>query len=361
MQNIVEAYMGVIRKPIRTAVSLLTAALIGISSIQSPVAQAKDTPPPQTNVHWGDYVPEGFAPYVVSLHSYKEDGVYSPQTQFCGGALIAADKVITAKHCVDYSPEKIVINAGSVYLTKQTASSKIKNITTFQYTLTSENRSYENTSYFDLVLLDLQTPLSGENIKPIRFGITPDSSPIWALTMGWGIDERGMSSNQLKEIPIPILSPAQSARFANYFTPESRIFAFLAGGNGKQDTCYGDSGTPIVTYTADPAFPSEQRSIRLAGVVSAGLPGYGCGKDGIPGIYARIDPNIYAYLMTKVNPDPTIIFTGNERTFGQLPIFEEFPSAVFTGTISSLRIQTVPINRDYGRTQNSVWIPIVNN
>ena len=93
---------------------------------------------------------------------------------------------------------------------------------------------------------------------------------------GWGhTDEQKTTTNILLDVTIPIVSNAQCRKSYDHWIKDTNL---CAGKTGK-DSCQGDSGGPGVWED------SEKHRKYLLGVVSWG---FGCGKQGYPGVYTRV-------------------------------------------------------------------------
>ncbi|CAK8671722.1 unnamed protein product [Clavelina lepadiformis] len=94
------------------------------------------------------------------------------------------------------------------------------------------------------------------------------------ISTGWGITrDIGASSNQLKEVALPIKPGAQCATYHTYDWAK----IICAGGRIRQDTCKGDSGGPFMCL-------NESGKWVLRGITSFGDD---CGR-GRPGGYTRV-------------------------------------------------------------------------
>lgn len=126
--------------------------------------------------------------------------------------------------------------------------------------------------------------------KPIKFNdkihslcLSTDASKLssMALVSGYGMNHENFSIAERPEV----LQAAQIPVWENQDCQEkySKIKRGIqisqrqicAGGRNGVDSCYSDSGSPLI----------DTKSGELIGIVSNGI---GCGRDGIPGIYIRI-------------------------------------------------------------------------
>jgi secreted trypsin-like serine protease len=95
-----------------------------------------------------------------------------------------------------------------------------------------------------------------------------------AVAAGWGlIDENAQQPSLiLREVDVPTIST--DACKAKYPSLTSNMIC--AGETGK-DSCQGDSGGPL--------FLASGSQVQQFGIVSYGV---GCGRDGWPGVYSRV-------------------------------------------------------------------------
>ena len=207
-------------------------------------------------------------PFMVALES--SDG-----EQFCGGSIIAADRVLTAAHCVEgEAASRIRVAAGSTRLGDATQVRAVASI--------DAHPDYTRTQVEDVAVLHLTSPFTfDDRVAPIRLAGPGDESLVDhdspATTIGWGAtSEHGGGSRDLLETDVRIIGDEECAAVAGGdLDPETMI---CAGGDGDgKDSCYGDSGGPLFVRAAD-------GSPVLAGIVSFGLAE--CGGDA-PGVYAE--------------------------------------------------------------------------
>ena len=99
---------------------------------------------------------------------------------------------------------------------------------------------------------------------------------VMATTTGWGaMTEIGPTSHVLREVDVPTISN-EICKTRGFNVTESML---CAGGIEGKDACQGDDGGPL--------FVNKDGNPVVIGVVSWGR---GCGRVGLPGIYARISP-----------------------------------------------------------------------
>ncbi|MFJ6833627.1 S1 family peptidase [Streptomyces sp. NPDC091209] len=203
------------------------------------------------------------------------------QNQFCGGTLVAANKVVTAAHCMaGESTSSIRVVGGRTYLsgTNGTVSKVSKIWINPDYT--------DATNGDDVAVLTLSTSMS---YTPAKYVATSDTglyaTGTTARIVGWGTtSENGSSSNQLRTATVPIVSDSSCASSygSDYVASDMVCAGYTAGG---VDTCQGDSGGPLLIGGV------------LAGITSWGE---GCAEAGYPGVYTRLT-TFSSLVTTQVN------------------------------------------------------------
>ncbi|WP_035280875.1 S1 family peptidase [Actinokineospora spheciospongiae] len=201
-------------------------------------------------------------PYTVALTT--PDGF-----QFCGGSLAAADKVVTAAHCVEgTSPSEIEVVSGLTDLTAAGGE-------TAEVTDVWVHPDYSDPAISaDVAVLTLGSDLSA---PPIAVAGPGDEDLYAAGTdttvLGWGTtSEGGSASDTLLKASVPVTSAADCATaYGSDFIADSMVCAGVPGGG--VDSCQGDSGGPLVAGG------------KLIGAVSWGE---GCARPGKPGVYTKL-------------------------------------------------------------------------
>jgi secreted trypsin-like serine protease len=316
--------------------SLLLAALLaacGTSAFAADAPNPYRTVPPARaaaaaaggdvigRVFGGDEVPDDQYPFQVALlkaSDLTESAESQYGAQFCGGTLVAPNFVLTAAHCMTDGSKPlvagdIVVLAGSHDLTAG------KRIAVKSIVL---NDLYNQASLdHDAALLELSDPVA---LPPVTLdfagdAITPTANIVSALVLGWGMNENGEYPKHLLETRLDVVpsadcnigikaiyakdlkvavknlgdqyfvSPDDSARIGDEMA--SRITdpltpAMICAGlkSGKRDSCYGDSGGPLIADIGG-------KPVQL-GIVSWGEgpadSDVKCGHQDAYGVYSRV-------------------------------------------------------------------------
>jgi uncharacterized protein (TIGR03382 family) len=211
----------------------------------------------------GTRVADGEWPDVVA--------VLGPQG-LCSGTLIAPDVVITAGHCIDIDPKLVIVNTTDVR--DPDAGDRIAVKWARAYP------AWESSYDVSVIMLEhVARPhpravatacLANKQLGALK----PVTVVGFGLTTPAGRDDNTV----LHKATLPILDPTCTSdpTCEPALAPNGE---FTAGGRGT-DSCFGDSGGPVMLTTASGPV--------LAGVVSRGLalPGSPCGNGGV---YVRAD------------------------------------------------------------------------
>jgi secreted trypsin-like serine protease len=239
------------------AVCAATAAAAATALLTAPGAVAAPRP-----IVGGSTTTTTSYPYMMQITD-------ASQHQFCGGTLVAADKVVTAAHCVvGETTAGVRVVGGRTYLngTDGTVSQVSRIWIDPGYT--------DATSGDDVAVLTLSTPMpytTAAYVSPTDTGVYATGTT--ARILGWGTtSENGSSSNQLRTATVPVVSDAdcRSSYGADYVASDMVCAGYTSGG---VDTCQGDSGGPLLIGGV------------LAGITSWGE---GCAEAGHPGVYTRL-------------------------------------------------------------------------
>lgn len=245
-------------------------------------AEGVVVPPVQTRITGGAATSTAVHPWMLALTTANGFA-------FCGGSLVAPTKVVTAAHCVaGKAPTDLRVIAGRTDLrTADGAVVEIAEVWThpaFQSAVTGA----------DIGVLTLAAPLPNPTI-PVSVDPLDSAPGVLAVVLGWGFtSETGPTSALLQEAGVPVQpDPFCAGAYSEYDAPAMLCAGLPAGG---PDACQGDSGGPLIA------------SGRLVGVVSFGI---GCGRPGLPGVYARV-ASYAAELAEQLAPDAAAPGSGSD-------------------------------------------------
>ncbi|MGW1591041.1 S1 family peptidase [Streptomyces sp. NPDC002386] len=247
-----------LRRARRTTATLVaTAAAAATALIASPAAA--DAPQP---IVGGTTTTTTAYPFVMQITD-------ASGSQFCGGTLVAAKKVVTAAHCmVGETTSSVRVVGGRTYLngTNGTVSKVSRIWIDPDYT--------DATNGDDVAVLTLSTSMPYTKASYVSSSQTSVyAAGTTARILGWGTtSESGSSSNQLRTATVPVVSDAGcgSSYGSDYVRSDMVCAGYTSGG---VDTCQGDSGGPLLIGGV------------LAGITSWGE---GCAEAGYPGVYTRL-------------------------------------------------------------------------
>lgn len=269
--------------------ALLTAILILATAIQGARQAVAETNSP--DIVGGEEAVPGAWPWMAALVNASEPNAYNGQ--FCGGALIAPDWVITAAHCfANEDPTQV-----DVVLGRHTLSSNEGQRHSVAQII--RHPAYNDvTSDSDIALLRLTVPSAQPTIPVISPGTAHLANPgVNATVIGWGNMDGGGGSNfpdALHQVTLPIVTNEICNSPQSYdggITANMLCAGFAAGG---QDSCQGDSGGPLMVPNSGGAGWVH------AGVVSFGN---GCALPNFYGVYARVSM-FHAWVESHTGPLP---------------------------------------------------------
>lgn len=216
--------------------------------------------PAEPDIVGGEPTSTAEHPWVVALTKVNSNSAY------CGGALIAPDRVVTAAHCISGYP------AGSVrVLVGRTDLRSNKGEQRWVARYWVEPGYQSPTEGDDVAVLLLDRPVS---YRPVPLETDQDAyrAGAPATVFGWGYtSENGPSSPVLRSAKVPLIADSDCAATYDEFDADEMVCAGQP--SGGTDACYGDSGGPLIAAG------------RLIGITSWGS---GCAREHAPGVFVRV-------------------------------------------------------------------------
>ncbi|MGW0712468.1 trypsin-like serine protease [Streptomyces sp. NPDC002643] len=250
------------------------------------------------------------APWMVQLAYYDAD---TDEGYFCGGTLVAPNKVLTAAHCVDGLDwvDNGAVLAGTTDLYDDTTGTVAGVIRQWQHTKYDEELIKN-----DVAVLTLDRPLSQ---KWLPLAASNDSALYKAGTSatayGWGLTsgaEDAQLSAKLKKATLPVVadSTCNSAMLSilgkDYFAEGSMVCAGTpasGGDEGTTSTCNGDSGGPLVVNN------------KVVGIVSWGVSG--CVAEGAYPVFTKV--SAYTWAAQPRIDDADLSYDGRADLLARTP------------------------------------------
>jgi len=209
----------------------------------------------ETRIIGGTQTDPGEYPYFVGLEG-------------CGASLIHEDIVLSAAHCNNIANNTVIVSAWR--RGQERDGGEVRQI------VAREKHPYYDptTNENDFLILKLDRPSTKTPI-PINLDSTIPIDGQELTVMGFGARVEGWSStNFLRDVNVFAMPHDNCNANYNGLIVEDLMLCAGVEGGGK-DSCTGDSGGPIVDLNG-----------LQVGVVSWG---WGCGRDGQWGVYARTD------------------------------------------------------------------------
>ncbi|MEV5576511.1 serine protease [Spirillospora sp. NPDC052269] len=192
-----------------------------------------------------------------------------PAGQFCGGALTAPDKVLTAAHCVTAVrglPGVLRVTFGLSDLRgKGGEAVDVKSVWVDPRYRETKFKT-EAVEHHDVAVLTLKRRVNRPTIATGRPGDARAGEVV-----GWGTtSESDLFNTRLHAASVPLRGNAACAAAYGASFDASDM---LCAGSPAGDTCQFDSGGPLLVNG------------RVVGLTSWA---YGCARPGYPGVYARV-------------------------------------------------------------------------
>nr|XP_050028775.1 chymotrypsin-like elastase family member 2A [Dermacentor andersoni] len=225
-------------------------------------------------------------PWNVAIHTSSR---FRPE-QFCGGALITDQHILTAAHCVDEATiDAVRVHLGSWrrnLLDKGEIAMPVKELCVHQnYT------GYDN----DIAIIKLAKPVNfTSTIRPACLPEKKEHSPTEteAYATGWTVrkvKEKHRTRRMLQELKMILMNEHHCSKYFDISLPENVLCASHIYGS----LCEGDSGAPVLQNIDGHWY--------VQGVLSGGP--LKCGDVTLPMVFTRVssyvDSFIYPYLRAR--------------------------------------------------------------
>ncbi|QGV82570.1 trypsin-like serine protease [Streptomyces ficellus] len=234
---------------------------------------------PSARIIGGQTTTISTAPWMAQLHFFDSTGA----GYFCGGAVIAPTKILTAAHCVKgikwYAPENaVVVGTDQLPTGKDLHGGEAFGVSRQWHHPQYDDYSLDN----DVAVLTLNRPTT---VKPLPLAQPSDGalyqSGLDGKVYGWGRTSStnpNSASPTLKVADADIVSDTNcAAAYPDGFVKGHMLCAGAAptgSDETSETTCNGDSGGPLVVGG------------KLVGVVSWG--DENCSAEGKYGVYAKL-------------------------------------------------------------------------
>jgi trypsin len=300
---------------------VLVSPAAAIRSGEPRQASARRTPPPRASasVVGGQSASIAQFPFQVALY---DTSAGSPASGFfCGGVIVDAIHVATAAHCVagaQATAGQLAVLAGSSSLTGEAG-----DVRDAVRSIAIDPHYSAASSSFDVALLALSGPLwpgptpsanGSTRIAPVTLDraeaaavADPNASPAPSVVAsGWGDVNPAPGHlpsypTRLRSVRMALVSDSLcEEQYAAIEQPITASMICAGGGRTHLDTCYGDSGGPLLADEGNPA--RAPQDFVLVGLVDFGN---GCAQSGYAGVYTRVaNSEVMGFLLSGIGRGP---------------------------------------------------------
>ncbi|XP_037049476.1 serine protease snake-like isoform X2 [Bradysia coprophila] len=198
--------------------------------------------------------------HVAIYHHFRTKTTYQ-----CGGTLISSNFIITAAHCVMIAPERVSVSLGRLRLNSHESTAPLMKVAA----IVTHPEYIEDNNENDIAIITLATEaVFNSYVQPICVWRS-DKMDLYEVigkagtVVGWGLTEKGETSNVLQEATLPVVAPLKCLRsnrdlFGRFITETN----FCAGNLNGTSVCSGDSGGSMTFQ--------ENGTFYIRGIVSVG-------------------------------------------------------------------------------------------